>query len=117
MALWINQIINNSVLIALIITILVELIVLYLLGIRRKDIFIALIGINLLTNPTMNFILELTPMQYDTVILIGLEILVVIIEGFLYYLLLRKIQQAFVISLVCNAASLVIGLWIISLLY
>ena len=93
---------------ALLITLVVELLMLFLLKERKIKIFIVCGIINIITNPILNIILQYTNHYY--LLLIILEIVIVIIEGIIYYLFKKDIKKAFMISLICNLASLLMGM-------
>ena len=101
---------------ALILTIIIELSVIYLLGFREKLLFCSLIIINILTNPLLNFIvnrLNETYIDFNFLHIILLEILVVIIEWLLLKLVIKSKQlPLFKISFIINATSFLIGLWL-----
>ncbi len=101
---------------ALILTIIIELSVIYLLGFREKLLFYSLIIINILTNPLLNFIvnrLNETYIDFNFLHIILLEILVVIIEWLLLKLVIKSKQlPLFKISFIINATSFLIGLWL-----
>lgn len=101
---------------ALILTIIIELSIIYLLGFREKLLFYSLIIINILTNPLLNFIvnrLNETYIDFNFLHIILLEILVVIIEWLLLKLVIKSKQlPLFKISFIINATSFLIGLWL-----
>ena len=99
---------------ALAFTIIVELCVLLYLRERRAKVLWASVGINTLTNIPLNLYFLCIGGEWISVLLA--EILVVIVEGGLYYLFLRNIRQALVYSFFCNAISFLSGL-LISLLF
>ena len=105
---------NMQLAFALAFTIIVELCVLLYLRERRAKVLWASVGINTLTNITLNLYFLCIGGEWISVLLA--EILVVIVEGGLYYLFLRNIRQALVYSFFCNAISFLSGL-LISLLF
>ncbi len=96
--------------IPLILTLIVELFVVYLLGFRDKKLFLLIFTVNILTNPLLNFIVYT---YYFTFIeILGLELLVVIVEGaFLKYTHAKKLPY-YRLAFVANASSFLIGLWL-----
>jgi hypothetical protein len=92
---------------ALLSTILIELLVLLQLGERRKNILLASIGINILTNVSLNFYLFFVSYT-DTTVIIG-ELLVVLTEALCYYFFTKNLAQSFIYSLLCNAISFLLG--------
>lgn len=101
----------------LLFTIIIETIVALIMGIRNKRDIINVILVNVLTNPV---VVTLPFLAYQVInknaykpTLYVLEILVLFIEGFIYHrvLIFKKINP-FIISLLLNAASYIIGLFI-----
>ena len=95
-------------------TIAVELIIALLLGIKNKVDLINIILVNILTNPVVVVIPMYFNLQYGLVgrniCLYILEILAVIVEGFIYfkYFDYKKINP-FLISLILNVCSYLVG--------
>ena len=92
---------------ALLSTIFIELLVLLQLGERRKIILLASIGINILTNVSLNYYLFFVSYT-DTTVIIG-ELLVVLTEALCYYFFTKNLAQSFIYSLLCNAISFLLG--------
>ena len=92
---------------ALLSTIFIELLVLLQLGERRKKILLASIGINILTNVSLNYYLFFVSYT-DTTVIIG-ELLVVLTEALCYYFFTKNLAQSFIYSLLCNAISFLLG--------
>ena len=92
---------------ALLSTILIELLVLLQLGEKRKNILLASIGINILTNVSLNYYLFFVSYT-DTTVIIG-EALVVLTEALCYYFFTKNLAQSFIYSLLCNAISFLLG--------
>ena len=98
----------EQLLIALILTILIELGVLWLLMERRRNVLVLSVVINVLTNVPINIVVM--HLGYSTMtVLIG-ELLVFIIEALWYLIFIRDIRKAFIYSLLCNAVSFLLGL-------
>ena len=96
----------------LILTILIELGVLYLLlGEKRKKVLWASVIVNCLTNVPLNYVLQSNNWFGTREILIG-ELLVLIVETLWYFIFVKKWSQAFVYAFLCNAISFLIGLLI-----
>lgn len=100
-------------LIALVLTILIELGVLLLLGERQKRILWSSVMINVLTNVPLNLFLFIFGADYMAVI-VG-EIVVVVVEALWYYVFLRKWKKALVYSVLCNVISFLSGLLLLLL--
>ena len=98
----------------LILTIIIELVLALILGIRNKKDIINVILVNVITNP----IVVLTPIliylkfghTMEIISIIVLEVLTVIVEGLIYKKVLdyKKINPI-LLSLILNAASYLIG--------
>lgn len=103
-----------SLLISLFLTIIIELTVSFIIGIRDKDDIKVVILVNICTNPIVVYIANcLMLFTNDFIYNIGvaiLEILVVMVEFVLYkkYLKFDKVSP-FVISLINNVISFSIG--------
>ena len=108
-------------LISLITTIVIEIIIAFILGYRKKDLVNVLL-VNVLTNPLLNSIIVAINyyygLRYRNIALIILEILVVIIEGYIYqkYLYKRKLN-GYLLSLILNLASFLLGKIINNIIY
>jgi len=97
-----------SLLVALLATIVIEYGVLVLLRERRRKVLWASVGVNVLTNVPLNLYLLLVDGSVMTVA-IG-ELLVVAVEALCYYGLMKRLSQAVVYSVLCNAISFFTGL-------
>ena len=108
-------------LISLSITIVIEISFAFILKYRNKDLVNVLL-VNILTNPLLNSIIVAINyyygLKYRNIALLILEILVVIIEGFIYQKYLdRKKINGYLLSLILNIASYGIGLLINEIIY
>ena len=98
---------TGQLLIALTLTILIELGVLWLLMERRRKVLALSVVINVFTNVPLNLVVM--HVGYSTMtVLIG-ELLVFIVEALWYLIFIRDIRKAFIYSLLCNAVSFLIG--------
>ena len=101
----------------LILTIIIETIVALIIGIRNKRDIINVILVNILTNP---LVVTLPFLAYQVInknvykpTLYVLEILVLFVEGFIYHkVLIFKRINPYIISLLLNVTSYIIGLFI-----
>ena len=113
--------IYKVMLICLVSTIIIEVSIAFILRYRGKDLINVLL-VNVLTNPLLNSSVIAINYFYGlkarNICLYILEILVVLIEGFIYskYLEKRKIN-GYLLSLILNIASYVIGLLINKIIY
>ncbi len=102
-------------------TIIIEVVVAFILKYRGKDI-LNIVLVNILTNPLLNSIIVAINYYYGlkarNIVLIILEILVVIVEGFMYqqYLTKKKLN-GYILSLILNIASYEIGLLVNKVFY
>ena len=98
----------QTLLLALISTILIEFVVLWLLRERRRRVLASSVVINMLTNVPLNLFVIYVDSSVKTIIL-G-ELLVVVIEALWYFLFLHNLSRAFIYSSLCNAISFLMGL-------
>jgi hypothetical protein len=102
---------------ALIITILVESIVAFVAGLRKKEELLAILCINVMTNPPLNYFLWLCYdyglLRVDTTLILSLEAIVVLIEWrLLVYVFGRPSRKMLLLSLLMNFCSYAAGLLI-----
>lgn len=106
---------------SLCLTVVIECGLAFLLGYRKKDLLNTLL-VNTLTNPPLVLVVQLTRIfegqRAGNILTAVLEITVVLLEGFIYYKTLsrRKINP-FVLSLILNASSYLLGLFINQFIY
>lgn len=97
----------------LVFTIIIEVSIAFLLGYRKKDLLNVLL-VNILTNPIVSsvpvYFNVKFGLKYRNISLFVLELLVLVIEGFIYkkYLNRKKINP-YLLSLILNGASYFIG--------
>ncbi len=106
---------------SLLITLTVELLVGLLLQIRGKDLIIIVL-VNIMTNPLLNALVICVNYYYGLkvrlIVLIILELLAFISEGFVYYKFYKKKYiNGFIISLILNLSSYFIGSIINEIIY
>lgn len=105
----------ESLIISLILTIIIELGVSILLGIRKKDDIYIVILVNICTNPVVVYIANCIMLFNNDIlynVIVGvMEIIVVIVEYILYKKYLEHYKKSpFMLSLINNAVSFGIGL-------
>lgn len=104
----------TNLIIALALTELIEAITAYIMGNRGKRFYLTLFLANLITNPSINFIICL--LYYFKVlyfpIIIFLEILVVIVEWRIYKYIFPKKKSLLLASIITNLLSYIFGLLI-----
>ena len=108
-----SEIIKNIfpiLIIPLLTTIIVEEIVLLVFREKQIKMYVACLIVNIITNLSLNIILQFSSNYY--LMLVILEIAVVIIEGFVYYLIKKDWKMAIILALVCNIMSFVVGMFI-----
>jgi len=98
----------------LVITIVIELIIGLMIGIRDKKDLINIFLVNVMTNPVVVFVPVVVLLFYGTcarwISLAVLEILTVMVEGFVYYRFFKYQKlNGFLISLILNISSYGIG--------
>lgn len=96
-----------------ILTLIIEYIIIKLLFIKKK-VFIPVLLVNMLTNPLVVYIYNimiLCSLECKDIVLIVLELLVVIVEGYVYrYLLDINFKKALIASFISNASAYLIGI-------
>lgn len=103
----------ENIILPLVITILSELFIILLFRVKKINIYITSLCINLITNLSLNLALHHAGYDYYYIVLYILEVIVFIIEGIVYYLLTKNFKRAMLLSFVCNLFSYLIGLLII----
>ena len=108
-------------LICLVSTLIIECGLAFILRYRGRDLFNVLL-VNVLTNPLLNSVIVAINFYYGlkarNISLYILEVLVVIVEGFIYQKYLnRKKINGYVLSLILNIASYGLGLLINKIIY
>lgn len=102
-----------SLLLPLILTIAIEACVLYALRERRKQVYWALVVMNVMTNVPLNLYVQ--HVSYSlTVIVIG-ELLVILTEALCYRIVTRNWRQSLTYSALCNAVSYFMGALMLNL--
>ena len=108
-------------LICLAMTIVIECSIAFILGYRKKDLLNVLL-VNILTNP----IVSTLPVYFNyyhglrarNTCLYILEVLVLIVEGFIYVKVLKRRKiNGFLLSLILNASSYFLGLLLNEIIY
>ena len=98
----------------LILTVIIEVILALIIGIRNKKDIIIVILVNLFTNPFVTiipFIFNIyCGIMYKKISLIILEILIVLLEGYIYKKsLIKNKPNPYILSLILNVASYGVG--------
>lgn len=95
------------------ITIIIEIVLAYLLRIRKKEDFLNIIIINFITNIALNIFIIISAILFNKIIIniLLLEIFILVVEGIFYKkkLSYKKINP-FLISLVLNTVSYLFSL-------
>jgi hypothetical protein len=102
---------------ALILTIVIEIIIAWLFMLRSKTELWALILINVITNPLLNYLMAVNGyfhlISQTTALILFLEAVVVLVEWrLLVWVLRQEKKKMLVLSFVMNAASYLAGLLI-----
>lgn len=101
-----------SIVLCFILTIIIELAVLYIFKERNKKVYIAAIIINAMTNIPLNIFTNnytFTGIANYLVIILSLELLVVVVESLLYFIVIRKYTKCLFYSTMCNLYSFLLG--------
>ncbi len=102
-------------LICLLLTIIFEVVIGLIIGIRNKKDILNIILVNMLTNPLVTsiptaFLFYFSPLV-SNISLVILEILTVIVEGFIYKkVFMYKRINPYLISIILNGCSYLLGL-------
>jgi len=99
----------------LIVTIISEIIVALIIGVREKKDLVNIVLVNIITNPLVVIIPIYCNFKYGllgrNICLYTLEILTVLVEGFIYYKVLKyKKINGFLLSFILNLSSYLIGI-------
>ena len=105
----------SSLIKSFILTVIIEYIIIKLIFIKKK-VLIPVLLVNMLTNPLVVYIYNIMSIYsffYKYIVLVFLELLVVIVEGYVYkYLLEIKWKKALIISFISNGVAYLIGILI-----
>ena len=96
-------------LVTLIVTIICELITLLILKENKLKVIISSIIMNIVTNTSLSILLQVINFNYYYLYLIMFEVIIVIIESIIYYLVIADVNKAFKISIICNIMSYILG--------
>ena len=103
----------SSLIKSFILTFIIEYIIVKLIFIKKKAIIPVLL-VNMLTNPLVVYIYNIMSIYsffYKDIVLVFLELLVVIVEGYVYkYLLEIKWKKSLIISLISNMIAYIAGI-------
>lgn len=104
----------SSYLLALFLTIVIELVIALFFGFRKKIEIIAIVFVNLLTNPILNYLLlvnnHFSFFKTNLLIILFLEFVVVLVEWkLLVYALQGKTKKLLLLSLLMNFCSYIAG--------
>lgn len=104
----------NDFIIAFFLTLAIELLVAYALGFRKKEVFVIVALVNVITHPLMHYLLlVMSYYRIDTGLFTVtlLEAGVVLVEfGLLLYVFNKDKKKWFTLSLVSNTVSYLIGI-------
>ncbi|MGD9605372.1 MAG: hypothetical protein AB7V00_04390 [Bacilli bacterium] len=115
MDVW-TQLISITLLKALAITLVCELTVALLFKVNKKFLLVCFMT-NIITNVSMNIIiLKVNPVHYHLFVVL-LEIITIFIEFCIYLLFLKQFKKAFLLSLIANLASYLIGMLLMGFIY
>ena len=102
---------------ALILTIVIEVIIAWLFGLRSKRELLTVLLINVITNPLLNYLITVNGyfhlVSRTNLLILCLEVVVVLVEWrLLVWVLRQKVKKMLVLSVAMNAASYLAGLLI-----
>jgi len=102
---------------ALILTLVIEVSVAWLFGLRTKKEFWTVILINVITNPLLNYLITVNGyfhlVSQTNAFILCLEVVIVLVEWrLLVWVLRQSVKKMLVLSVVMNAASYLAGLLI-----
>ena len=107
------MIIISSLIKSFVLTFIIEYIIIKLIFVKKK-VLVPVLLVNMLTNPFVVYIyniMSLYSLEYKDVIAIFLELLVVIIEGYVYKCLLEiNWKKALIISFISNVVAYLTGM-------
>ncbi len=100
---------------ALVLTEICELLVAFLLKYRKREELLAIFGINLITNPILNYGIlvnsQLQLISFSIPLLLLLEIIIIIVEAkILIFIMKKPIKEMFFLSFAINFTSFIIGI-------
>ncbi len=102
------MIIISSLIKSFVLTCIIEYIIIKLIFVKKK-VLVPVLLVNMLTNPFVVYIyniMSLYSLEYKDVIAIFLELLVVIVEGYVYKCLLEiNCKKALIISFISNVVA------------
>lgn len=105
----------SSLVKSFILTFIIEYIIIKLIFLKKKTLIPVLL-VNMLTNPLVVYIYNIMSIYsffYKDIVLVFLELLVVIVEGYVYkYLLETKWKTSLIISFISNAIAYLVGILI-----
>jgi len=106
----------SNFLLALFLTFLIEILIAFILGYRNKTFFIIIFFINVITNPILNYLVQLNYLfeifSNKILLILPLEIIVILTEWLIlvYVFDKRDKTKLLILSIVMNLASFIIGL-------
>lgn len=107
------MIIISSLIKSFVLTFIIEYIIIKLIFVKRK-IFVPVLLVNMLTNPLVVYIYNIMSFhsfEYKDIVLVFLELLVVLIEGYVYKCLLEiNWKKALMISFISNVVAYLTGI-------
>ncbi len=102
------MIVISSLIKSFVLTCIIEYIIIKLIFVKKK-VLVPVLLVNMLTNPFVVYIyniMSLYSLEYKDVIAIFLELLVVIVEGYVYKCLLEiNCKKALIISFISNVVA------------
>lgn len=98
-----------ALLMALTLTIIVEWCMLLIMGEKRKSVLYSSVPINALTNLPLNVFVA----SAGALAIVMAEVMIVLVEAILYFIITKDIRQSVIYSALCNIASLFLGILVL----
>jgi hypothetical protein len=103
--------------IPLLITLITEVFIAFLIIRKHWALLATVLITNLVTNPLMNTLLVTTNFSNNVKFLYLFELLVIIIEGTIYYGVTKNIYKSFMISIIANVCSYIVGMLLMPFIF
>lgn len=107
------MIIISSLIKSFVLTFIIEYIIIKLIFVKKK-VLVPVLLVNMLTNPFVVYIYNIMSFysfKYKDIVLVFLELLVVLIEGYVYKCLLEiNLKKALMISFISNVVAYLTGI-------
>ncbi len=113
----IEYIFNINNIKALILTLIIEILVIFILREKKPVIYITCFITNIITNLTFNSVTPLLPFNNYQIYIILFEILIVIVEAIVYLIVTKKFIKSIIYSFAANTLSYILGMILMIVIY